>query len=301
MLTLKQLRAFVALAESRNFRRAAAACRVSQPALSAQIQLLEQALGTTLFERTKRRVLLTEDGGRLLEQARAIVERTDRLVAEARAASGPLTGSLRLGAIPTLGPYLLPRVLPELRAAYPDLRLYLREEQTERLLERLQAGSLDAALLALPVDRAGLVEAPLFDEPFLLAVPAGHPLGERAAVRERDLAGEPVLLLEDGHCFRDQALAVCGRGGAAAEPFAATSLPMLREMVAGRLGVTLLPALAAGGGDGGEMAVRPFADPAPGRRIGLVWRSGSPRAADLTLLAGFVRSHLPPGVTPAES
>ena len=279
--TLRQLEYLVALAEHLHFRRAAEACHVTQPALSSQIQALEELLGVQLVERGARRVLLTEAGREVVGQARRILDATDGLLETARAASEPLCGPLRLGVIPTIAPYLLPRALPGLRARYPRLELFLREEFTHVLVQRLEAGELDVLLLALPV--SGEVETmPLFDDAFHLAVPPSHRLARRKRVRERDLAGEDVLLLEDGHCFRDQALALCGKVGAhEATRMRATSLGTLAQMVAGGLGTTLLPGLALeveGRAEG--LRVIPFADPPPHRSIGLAWRRASGRAGE---------------------
>lgn len=298
-VTLRQLRYLVALADTLHFGRAATACHVSQPSLSAQLQQLEEALGVQLVERTQRRVLLTPAGRETVARARRILGEVSDLAASARSASSPLGGELRLGAIPTLAPYYLPRVLPVLRRDHPDLKLYLREDLTGRLVEVLKSGALDVLLLALPVDEPGFAHTPLFDEPFQVALPAGHPLAARQIVSESELAGEPLLLLEEGHCFRDQALSVCASSRPAERNgFAATSLNTLGEMVAGKLGITLLPALAGARPPEG-VAVRPFAEPQPIRRIGLVWRKGSPREAELLLLADYLRAHLPDGVTAA--
>lgn len=298
-VTLRQLRYLVAVADTLHFGRAASACHVSQPSLSTQIQQLEDALGVGLVERTQRRVLLTPAGREVVARARRILGEVSDLAAFARGAGVPLSGELRLGVIPTLAPYYLPGVLPALRRDHPDLKLLLREDLTGRLLDMLRAGRLDALILALPVEDPGLETAPLFDEPFHVAMPAGHPLAAHPTVTERDLQGERLLLLEDGHCFRDQALAVCGFDAAGGERdgFAGTSLNTLCEMVAGRIGVTLLPALAAARAPAG-VDTRPFAAPAPSRRMGLVWRRGSPRDGELTLLADYLRAHVPPGVTP---
>lgn len=297
-VTLRQLRYLVAVADALHFGRAAESCHVSQPSLSAQIQQLEDALGVSLIERTQRRVLLTPAGRDAVARARRILGAVADLAATARSAGKPLGGELRLGAIPTLAPYYLPRVLPCLRRDHPALQLYLREDLTGRLAETLRGGGLDALLLALPVDEPGFECVPLFDEPFHVALPTGHPLTGRAALTDADLAGERLLLLEDGHCFRDQALAVCGLhdGGPERSGFAATSLHTLCEMVAGHIGVTLLPALACPRTPEG-VETRPFAEPQPTRRIGLVWRKGSPRAPELHLLADYLRDHLPEGVT----
>lgn len=292
-VTLRQLRYLVAVADTLHFGRAAAACHVSQPSLSTQIQQLEEALGASLIERTHRRVLLTPAGKDAAARARRILGELNDLAAAARAAAAPLGGELRLGAIPTLAPYYLPHVLPGLRQAHPDLRLFLREDLTGRLLDSLRAGQLDALLLALPTEEPGLEASALFDEPFLVAVPDGHPLAAAATVTEADLADERLLLLEDGHCLRDQALAVCHslrpseRSG-----FAGTSLATLTEMVAGRVGVTLLPALATARLPAG-VTVRPFAPLSPTRRIGLVWRRGNPRDQELLLLSRHLKQLLP--------
>ncbi|HYG90530.1 MAG TPA: LysR substrate-binding domain-containing protein [Azospirillum sp.] len=298
-VTLRQLRYLVAIADTLHFGRAAERCYVSQPSLSAQIQQLEDALGVQLVERTQRRVLLTPAGRDAVARARRILGEVSDLGASVRSAAAPLGGELRLGAIPTLAPYYLPRVLPELRRDHPDLKLFLREDLTGRLLDALRAGTLDALLLALPVEDSGLDHAAVFNEPFKVALPAGHRLTAKNALEEGDLAGEHLLLLEEGHCFRDQALAVCSLNGPPErDGFAGTSLNTLCEMVAGRLGITLLPTLASSRAPEG-VEMRPFADPEPARRIGLVWRKGSPRGAELQQLAAYLRKHLPEGVTTA--
>lgn len=299
-ITLRQLRYLVALADTLHFGRAAAACHVSQPSLSAQIQLLEEMLGAALVERTKHRVLLTAAGEDAVERARVILGQVDDLSQAVRASGLPLSGVLRMGVIPTSGPYLLPRVLPQLRAAYPDLKLYLREDLTDRLLDRLRAGELDMALLAMPVGEPGLEILPLYTEPFLVVLPHGHRLDNASAVTEGELQEETLLLLEDGHCLRDQALDVCSLSGAAAGyGFAATSLPTLVEMVAGGLGLTLLPALAAPSLIANDqLSLRAFIDPAPARTMALVWRRGSPRGGDIRRLADLIIRHLPEGAHP---
>ena len=296
-ITLRQLRYLVALGDTLHFGRAAAACHVSQPSLSAQIQQLEEMLGATLVERTKHRVLLTPAGEDAVDRARAVLAQVDDLSQAVRAAGRPLSGALRMGVIPTSGPYLLPRVLPALRAAYPDLKLYLREDLTERLLDRLRAGDLDLGLLALPVTEPGVEILPVYMEPFLVAMPRGHRLDNAETIAEGELKDETLLLLEDGHCFRDQALDVCALSGAqAGDGFAATSLPTLVEMVAGGLGLTLLPALAAPSlAAGGQIGLRRFAEPAPTRTMALVWRRGSPRSGDIRRLADVITRHMPDG------
>ena len=308
-MTLRELRYLVAVAETGHFGRAAAACGVSQPSLSAQVRKLEERLGLRVVERTSRRVVLTPEGAEIVAQARVVLDEAAKLQELARRSPDPLAGPLRLGAIPTLGPYLLPHLLPRLRAAYPELRLRPQEDLTAGLVERLLTGRLDAALLSLPAEGRGLEAGPLFREPFWAALPAGHRLAARERVAEEDLAGEPLMLLKDGHCLRDQALSLCrfqrpgGGGGGEEGPddaFQAASLETLRHMVAAGAGCTLLPALAVttGADWAGLVELRPFAPPVPGRTIGLVWRVSSPRRRAFRALAALVRAHPPPGVEP---
>jgi LysR family hydrogen peroxide-inducible transcriptional activator len=292
--SLRQLEYLVALGDAGHFGRAARTCAVTQPALSAQILALEGELGVRLFERSRRGVTPTPAGARVLERARAALRTLDELLEAAQASREPLTGPLQLGVIPTVAPYLLPARLPAVRAAFPNLRLYLREERTEPSLARLREGALDLLLLALPVEGDDLESLLLLEEPFLLAAPTGHPLvsRRRRRVRQQDLAREEVLLLEDGHCLRDQALDVCRQAGAReAEGVRASSLGTLVQMVANGLGVTLLPAMAVqtevARGDGIE--VRSFAPPVPRRSIGLVWRRASGRRAEFEALAAQLR------------
>lgn len=285
--SVRQLEYLLAVSDTLHFRRAAEAEGVTQPALSAQIQALEEVLGVQLFERTRRKVLPTAAGRAVAARARVVLQALDALVDAARADSAPLAGPLRLGVIPTIAPYLLPRILPGLRAEFPEMVLFLREEFTDTLLERLSQGELDLALLALPVDGAELESLPLFNDDFLLAVHGRHPLAKKKRVVERDLDGEDVLLLEDGHCLRTQALAVCSRAGAKeATRVRATSLGTLVQMVAGGLGVTLLPELsvAVEARSARGLVVVPFEDPAPTRQVGLVWRRASPRGAEFARL-----------------
>lgn len=289
-VSLRQLEYAVAVADEKSFRRAATACAVSQPGLSAQIAALEAALGVQLFERDRRKVLVTSVGAAVLARARAAIAAAATVVDTARGAAEPLTGRLRLGVIPTIAPYLLPTALPAVRARFPKLQLVLREERTATLLAQLDDGRLDAAILALPVP-GDLAATTLYREPFLLAVPRGHPLAGKRAVRDRDLDGQTVLLLEDGHCLRDQALAVCTTAGATeSTELRATSLPTLAQMVAGGLGVTLLPAKAAPAlaGRGSGVVTVPFAGPGPGRDVGLVWRMSSAQGRELGLLAAVL-------------
>lgn len=282
-VNFRDLRYLVAVADLQHFGRAAAACYVSQPTLSTQIKKLEQCLGVQLVERTSKRVMVTPVGRMIAERARRVLNDVEDIVETARAAGDPLAGELRLGLIPTLGPYLIPHLFPVLRAAYPRLRVLLHEERTEGLLERLRCGALDAAIMAAPVADEGLLRRALFREPFHVALPAGHRLAARRHLRPRDLQAESMLLLEEGHCLRDQALDVCSMVGAReAVEFRATSLETLRQMVASGAGMTLLPALAAGvrsGGPAEGLVLRPFAGRAPAREIVLYCRRGCAREA----------------------
>jgi LysR family hydrogen peroxide-inducible transcriptional activator len=297
-ITLTELRYVVAVADTGHFGRAAAECHVSQPTLSTQIKKLEDMLGVRLFERAAKRVRLTAAGERIVERARVILEEIRAIGDVARGQREPLAGPFRLGVIPTVGPYFLPWLLPPLQAAYPRLRLVLQESITATLLDDLAQHRLDAALLALPVTAPGLASEPLFDEPFWVLLPATHALAARKRLRQSDLTGECVLLLTEGHCLRDQALEICGSGRTPHDDaFRATSLETLRHMVAAGLGCTLLPALAVPTLSGaGITAARPFQQPVPHRRIGLVWRRSFPDAAAVQALGAFIRAHLPAGV-----
>ena len=279
--SIRQLEYLVALGASRHFGRAARACAVTQPALSLQIRQLEELLGVKLFERSRRQVLVTPAGERMIERARQALQRVDDLLDEARAAQRPFTGRLSLGVIPTVAPYLLPRALPAVRAAWPGLELLLREDQTQRILARLRGGELELLLLALPVEGDDLEALPLFEEPFVLAVPASHPLARgHGPVTEAALAGEPVVLLEEGHCLRAQALALCDAAGARETGrVQATSLGTLVQMVANGLGITLLPATSRGGRGARRQRHRAALLRAPGAgphdRAGLAARHGA--------------------------
>ena len=295
--SIRQLECAVAVADSLHFGRAARSCAITQPALSAQIQAFEELLGVRLFERGRRGVIVTAAGASVIEQAREALARLDALVEGAASEAEPLSGTLRLGVIPTVAPYLLPPLLPGVRRAWPKLRLVLREEPTARLVEQLQAGVLDLLLLALPVEQAGLEELPLLREPFFFVAPVGHPLATPAERRisEEALRGEEILLLEDGHCLRTQALEVCRRAGALAPGrIQATSLSTLVQMVANGLGVTLLPerALAVELRPNAGLAVRAFRNPAPSRTIGLAWRPGAARAGEYRLLGQALAAEL---------
>jgi LysR family hydrogen peroxide-inducible transcriptional activator len=301
-MTLRELRYLVALADHGHFGRAAEACHVSQPTLSTQLRKLEDYLGATLFERTNKALRITPIGEQIVAKARQVLAEADAIVELARGKAGPLTGPLNLGVIPTLSPYLLPWLLPALKDAYPDLRLIIHEDLTDHLLERLKAHGIDAALLALPIEEEELETLPLFDEPFFFACPPDHPLARAKAVRTSDLQEAHLLLLTDGHCLRDQALAVCGFEEAPLEDertdFRATSLETIRQMVAAGMGCTLLPAMALGSGQDRHLEIRPLTGEAS-RRIGLVWRRTYPKPADLECLADIIRQALPPAVRAA--
>jgi LysR family transcriptional regulator, hydrogen peroxide-inducible genes activator len=289
-MTLRDLEYLVALAETRHFGRAAARVHVSQPTLSAQLRKLEDELGVALVERRPRRVALTAAGEAVVAHARRMLREADDIRAFARASQDPLGGQLKVGLIPTLGPYLLPRVAPKVARALPKLQLMLHEYQTAPLVERTLAGELDLAILALPADTKGLVTRSLFAEAFLVAMPQGHRLAQKKRVKAAELEGEKLLLLEEGHCLRDQALEVCSRLGTEEQDFRATSLETLRQMVASGQGVTLLPRLAAEGpfASARGLVVRPFAPPAPSRVIGAAWRRSSSRGEAIAAVCDLV-------------
>lgn len=285
-VNLKELRYLVAVADHLHFGRAAEACFVSQPTLSTQLKKLEDHLGVQLVERTNKQVMITPVGREIVARAKRVLGEVDELIAQAQSASDPLSGTLRLGAIPTLGPYLLPHLVPAIREKLPRLQPLLFEDQTERLLGRLRSGEIDGALMATPVEGRDLVVRHLFDEPFVLAVPNGHPLSRKDGIGFNDLRPERVLLLEEGHCLRDQALEVCALAGAAeATEFRATSLETLRQMVAAGGGVTLLPALAAEANatvpNHSAIILERFQAPVPEREIALFSRKGSARTPAL--------------------
>jgi LysR family hydrogen peroxide-inducible transcriptional activator len=293
-LKLKDLRYLVAVADTRHFGRAAAKCFVSQPTLSAQLRKLELYLGVQLIERRPRRVTLTPAGEEITQRARSMIESAEAIVGVAQTRRDPLAGQLRLALLPTIGPYLLPLVALKIRKALPRLELMLYEYQTEPMLERLHNGEVDVGILALPVHAEGLSTRALYEEPFVAALPAAHRLAARAHIRTEDLSGETLLLLEDGHCLRDQALAVCSRSGVhEKQDFRATSIETLRQMVATGAGVTLLPALAVHGAYGAArgMAVVPFARPVPSRRIGAVWRKSSARLTAIGAVCDQIARH----------
>jgi LysR family hydrogen peroxide-inducible transcriptional activator len=293
-IKLKDLRYLVAVADTRHFGRAAERCFVSQPTLSAQLKKLEDYLGVILIERQPRSALLTPAGAEIVARARRIIESSDEVVEIARTHRDPLAGRLRVALLPTIGPYLLPRVAPRLHKTLPRLELMLYEYQTRPMLEKLHAGELDVGILALPVDLDGLSARPVYDEPFVVAAPTDHPLATRKSLRADDLRGTTLLLLEDGHCLRDQALEVCGRIEVREkQDFRGTSIETLRQMVAAGAGVTLLPELASRGALASVkgVAIRPFAKPVPVRRIGAVWRKSHPRQRAIEAVCALIAEH----------
>ncbi|MFZ5789351.1 MAG: hydrogen peroxide-inducible genes activator [Pseudomonadota bacterium] len=297
--TLRQLRHLVALAEHGHFGRAARACHVTQSTLSASIKELEQVLEARLVDRTKRRVVITPLGRDIVARSQALLRQAEDLVEAARVNREPLSGPLRLGVIPTIGPFLLPCALPRLRRRYPRLKLYLTEDLTERLLDQLRAGRLDLALIALPYDSADMESAVIGEDPFSVALPESHALSRLQRIEPDRIEPAELLLLRDGHCLREHALAACrlsGRGQV--DAFQATSLYTLVQMVENGLGLTLLPRLALEAGilKGTKVATRPIAGAAPARRLALVWRRGSARAPEFEAMAALLRQVVePPG------
>ncbi len=291
MVNLKDLRYLVALADTGHFGKAAERCFVSQPTLSAQIKKLERYLGAKLLERQPNNLKLTEIGKQVVDRGRQMLKASEDIVALARDHGNPLSGRLQIAFLPTVGPYLLPRIMQKAKRAMPSLRLMLYEHQTAVLLDKLHRGELDLGVLALPVHDERLKSRALYEEEFRLAAPEGHALAKRARAKVSDLQGETVLLLEDGHCMRDQALEVCGRMDIReVDGFRATSLETLRQMVVAGLGVTLMPALAVEAPFGSQrgLTVRPFAAPAPTRTIGAVWRKTSTRVAAIDAVCDII-------------
>jgi LysR family transcriptional regulator, hydrogen peroxide-inducible genes activator len=301
MITLRQLRYLDALAEHRHFGRAAEACAVTQPALSMQIRDLEKRLGVELIERRPGEVVLTEVGTEVVRRGEHVLAAARDLVDFARHRGHTLVGALTLGVIPSLAPYVLPKILPALQRRYPELRIELRETQTKFLLEELTRGSLDVVLLALPVPTPDLETLPLFEDPFLFAVPAADRRAETVRVTTADIDPGELILLEEGHCLRDQALAYCAEGRRdGGLGLGATSLATVMQMVANGYGATLVPQVAV------PVEVRDervkllrFAPPQPGRTVGLAWRRTSPRKTDFVALGEVITDAL--DLTPADA
>ena len=293
-VSLRQLQYIVAVAEFRSFRRAADACHVAQPSLSAQVAVAERMLGVQLFERTARRVRVPPPAAPLVAQARRILTAAADLQELARQRRDPFRGALRLGVIPTICPYLLPEIARPLARACPHLTIEWSEERTARLVEQVRDGAIDGAVLALEADVRGLAHETLGRDPFFLAAAPGHPLARgKRPVTPDDLDGTRVFLLDEGHCFRDQALQLCARAGARETGFRATSLATLVQMVSASNGVTLLPSIALPVENRrGLLTVRRFAKPGPGRTLALAWRRGSALRAPLARIAGTIRAAL---------
>ncbi len=291
-MNLRDLRYLVALADQRHFGRAAQACFVSQPTLSTQIKKLEEQLNVTLIERANRQVILTPVGVAIVAAAQRVLRDVDDLLRVAEEYRDPLGGTVRLGIIPTVAPYLLPRILPIIRREFPKVSIKLNEAQTRVIMKLLEDGELDAAIVALPVAEEHIVQTKLYSEPFYLAVGKQHPKAARKTVSLDDLNDEQVLLLEDGHCLRDQALDICKSHNAVENTnFRATSLETLRQMVAANIGITLMPELALGA-RAGSVKYIPFRGRPPSRDIGMVWRDTVSRAELLGRLARAIQGPL---------
>ena len=300
-LSLRDLEYAVAIADLQHFGRAAERCGVSQAGLSEQVRKLEALLGCPLFERTTRRIVVTPQGEALVGQAREVLGAARVLLEMARAQADPLSGRLRLGVIATLGPYYLPGLLWEVRTRFPSLELRLQEGLTDPLVRALQTGALDLVLLALPWPTDGIVVEPLFFEPFRAIVPAGHPLAEQPRLGLGDLAGDGLLLLEEGHCLREQALSLCRLSRSGRDARFASSLEMLRHMIAAGEGHSLVPLLAARERVelDGLVRVREIDDPDVGRTVGLAWRGSDPRSSAFQDFSRFLRETAPAGTRAA--
>lgn len=288
-MNIRDLTYLVALADLGHFGKAAQSCFVSQPALSMQIKKLETYLGVKLLERTNKSVLLTECGSIIAERARSILNEVDELREIAKSAQDPYSGELNVGIFPTLAPFLLPLIIPALSKAYPRVSFYLTEDHTASLIDKLKQGKLHAAFLASPIVETGLDSSLLFEEEFLLATPNRHHLAQKKTIRQQDLEGKDLLLLEEGHCMRDQALALCQRMNAGeTQSFRGTSLETLRQMVAAGVGITLMPRLACE--ESRHLSYVPFSSPKPVRAIGLYWRASSAKCILLREMAGQIKN-----------
>jgi len=291
-MNLRDLRYLVAVADTRHFGKAAEQCHVSQPTLSAQIKKLEGYLGVELIERHPRGVVMTEVGKELVDRARRVLKESDDIVSLARDFRDPLAGKISVAMIPTIGPYLMPTVAKQLRKQLPRLKLMLYEYRTAPLLQRLRDGEIDVGILALPLELEGLEAMELYREEFVMALPATHELNKRSSVKLSDLDGEELLLLEDGHCLRDQALEICSRIDVHEnQDYRATSLETLRQMVASGWGITLLPKLATIGpfATATGITVKQFSKPAPHRIVGAVWRKSSTRVKAVRSICKVIR------------
>jgi len=292
-MNLKDLKYLVALADTGHFGKAAERSFVSQPTLSAQLKKLEEFLGVKLVERQPKNMQLTDVGKQIVVRARRMLDDGEEIIALARSNTDPFAGKLKMGLIPTIGPYLLPRVMPKIRKALPQLGLMLYEYQTEALLKRLRDGEIDLGIMALPVLGDGLESRALYEEAFTVALPTHHPLAAKSTIKVQDLKGQTLLLLEDGHCLRDQALEVCSRVDVhEPQDFRATSLETLRQMVVAGLGITLLPEMAVESPFGSQrgLAIRPFHKPQPSRTVGAVWRKSSTREAAIAAVSDVMEA-----------
>ena len=306
-MTLTDLRYIIALAHERHFGRAAERCFVSQPTLSVAVKKLEDELGIPLFERSAGEVHVTPLGEQVVAQAERALAEVARIKEIADQGKDPLSGVLHLGVIYTVGPYLLPKLVPQLRERAPGMQLVLQENYTDRLLESLRRGELDVIVIALPLEETGLVALPVYDELFRAVVPAGHPWEQKSAIEPAWLLDEPLLMLGAGNCFRDQVLDLCAHAAAAQQGQAprlleGSSLETIRQMVASGIGVTVMPASAADPLDGNDtlLRVRPFVEPQPTRRIGLVWRTSFPRSRVVDVLRAAMLDCALPGTIPAK-
>lgn len=287
-MNLRDLQYLVTLAELQHVGKAAATCHISQPTLSMQIKKLEEELGVMLFERQKKSLLLTTIGAQVVVSAKTILQEEKKLRDKAKASHEPFSGELKLGIFPTIAPYLLPTVVPAMMKEYPQLKPLLFEEKTDELLKGLKEGRLDCIILALPVNETDVEVIPLFNDPFLLAVPTSHPLAKRDRVGIQELQNQTLLLLEEGHCLREQSLAVCSLAGVKeTDAMRATSLETLRQMVAAGVGITLMPAIAQRQGDG--LAYIRFTGYGPQREIGFVYRKGFARKELAEGIAAIIR------------
>ncbi|GAB2896932.1 LysR substrate-binding domain-containing protein [Microvirgula curvata] len=295
-MTLTELKYIVAVARERHFGRAAAACFVSQPTLSIAVKKLEDELGVTLFERGSD-ISVTDIGRQVVEQAQVVLEQAAVVKRIAGERQNELVGPLKLGIIFTIGPYLLPKLIPALRHVAPDMPLYLEENYTSRLADMLKSGEIDAAIVAEPFDEPNIVTLPLYDEPFVIATPKDHPWADRDAIQPHELANEAVLLLTQGNCFRDQVVEVCDRhaepvpgGHPLSQALSGSSLTTIRHMVASGVGVTVLPATSVSAADNELLCILPFAGQAPTRRVVVATRKHFPRMGAIHALADAVRS-----------
>ena len=302
-MTLTELRYIVAVARERHFGRAAEACFVSQPTLSVAVKKLEEELGVTLFERGPGEVSITPPGQKIVEQAQRVLEEAARVREIAAAGRDPLVGPLRLGAIYTIGPYLLPKLVSIMRRTAPSMPLLIQENFTRSLSESLKSGDVDAILIALPFEEPGIATRAVYDEPFLVAVPKGHAWEDRKRISSDELTRESLLLLGEGHCFRDQVLDICHVVRSRdRSPLARTleggSLETIRQMVASGVGVTVLPSTSLGAGGSGDLIrIVPFTRPAPTRRVGLAWRRSFPRPEAIEALRKAILACNLPQVT----